>query len=109
MRRIGTGEANGVFDTEAYLAYLGLRPGIPVFFSNHHFAHGLSALFHTDWDDALIYTADGCGDNVHYSHRLLRGGALDCLFGDDRWLASGAGSTASASPMAMRPTRWAIG
>jgi carbamoyltransferase len=75
-----------VFDTAAFLSFLGLRPGIPVFFSNHHFAHGLSALFHTDWDDALIYTADGCGDNVHYSHRLLRNGALDCLFGDDRWL-----------------------
>src|SRR5579859_1289246 len=87
MRRVGTGDAAAVFDTDAYLAYAGLRPGIPVFFSNHHFAHGLSALFHTDWNDALIYTADGCGDNVHYSHRLLRDGALDCLFGDDRWLA----------------------
>jgi carbamoyltransferase len=87
MRRLGTGDANAVFDTEAYLAYHGLRPGIPVFFSNHHFAHGLSALFHTDWDEALIYTADGCGDNVHYSHRVLQGRRLDCLFGDDRWLA----------------------
>ena len=87
MRRVGSGNADVVFNTEAYLEYQGLRPGIPVFFSNHHFAHGLSALFHTDWDNALIYTADGCGDNVHYSHRLLRDGALTCLFGDDRWLA----------------------
>lgn len=87
MRDAGTGRANDVFNEAAYLAFHGLRPGIPVFFSNHHFAHGLSALFHTDWDDALIYTADGCGDNVHYSHRLLRGGELDCVFGDDRWLA----------------------
>jgi carbamoyltransferase len=87
MRRVGTGSADAVFDTAAYLDYLGLRPGIPVFFGNHHFAHGLSALFHTDWDDALIYTADGCGDNVHYSHRLLKHGRIDCLFGDDRWLA----------------------
>ena len=87
MRRAGTASANAVFKTAAFLAQNGLRPGIPVLFSNHHYAHGLSALFHTDWDDALIYTADGCGDNVHYSHRLLRNGALDCLFGDDRWLA----------------------
>ena len=87
MRDAGTARANDVFNEAAYLAFHGLRPGIPVFFSNHHFAHGLSALFHTDWDEGLIYTADGCGDNVHYSHRLLRGGEFDCLFGDDRWLA----------------------
>ena len=87
MRRVGSGNADVVFNTEAYREYQGLRPGIPVFFSNHHFAHGLSALFHTDWDNALIYTADGCGDNVHYSHRLLKNGQIDALFGDDRWLA----------------------
>jgi len=87
MIRAGADAASAVFDTGALLRHLGLRDGIPVFFSNHHFAHGLSAFFHTDWDDALIYTADGCGDNVHYSHRLFRDGALTCLFGDDRWLA----------------------
>jgi carbamoyltransferase len=87
MIRRGAADANEVFDAERMLAHLGLRPGTPVFFSNHHLAHALSALFHTDWDDALVYTADGCGDNVHYSHRVLRDGALTCLFGDDRWLA----------------------
>jgi len=87
MARMGASEANDLFDGPRFLEHLGLRPGIPVFFTNHHFAHGLSALFYTDWDDALIYTADGCGDNVHYSHRILRDGRLTCLFGDDRWLA----------------------
>jgi carbamoyltransferase len=87
MIRVGAADARDVFDGERMLAHLGLRPGIPVFFSNHHLAHALSALFYTDWDDALVYTADGCGDNVHYSHRVLRDGALTCLFGDDRWLA----------------------
>jgi carbamoyltransferase len=86
MARTGA-SALDIFESAAFLAYLGLRPGIPVYFNNHHFAHALSALFHTDWDDALVYTADGCGDNVHYSHRLLGAGGLDCLFGDDRWLA----------------------
>jgi len=75
-----------VFDSRALLSDLGLSNAIPVFFSNHHRAHALSALFHTDWDGALIYTADGGGDNVHYSHHLLKDGQLTCLFGDDRWL-----------------------
>lgn len=87
MARMGVGDAAAVFDGPRFLAHLGLRRDIPVFFTNHHFAHALSALFFTDWDDALIYTADGCGDNVHYSHRILKGGELTCLFGDDRWLA----------------------
>lgn len=88
MIRQWTGDAHNVFSGEGLLAHLGLRPGTKVFFSNHHLAHALSALFYTDWDDALIYTADGGGDNVHYSHRVLRDGALSCLFGDDRWLAA---------------------
>ena len=79
-------DAEAVFNVEAFRDELGLRPDVPVFFSNHHFAHGLPALFHTDWDDGLIYTADGCGDNVHYSQRTLKAGRLSCLFGDDRWL-----------------------
>jgi carbamoyltransferase len=87
MIRARVDDAGAVFDAGALLRHLGLNEGIPIFFSHHHLAHALSALFHTDWDDALVYTADGGGDNVHYSHRLLRDGALSCLFGDDRWLA----------------------
>ncbi len=75
-----------IFDSRALLADLGLAPDLPVFFSNHHRAHALSALFHTDWDEALVYTADGGGDNLHYSHHVLKKDRLDCLFGDDRWL-----------------------
>jgi carbamoyltransferase len=86
MIRAGVDEAGAIFAAPDFLSYLGLRDSIPIFFSNHHLAHGLSALFYTDWDDALVYTADGCGDNVHYSHRLLHDGSLTCLFGDDRWL-----------------------
>ena len=88
MRRAGTASANAVFNTAAFLAQNELRPDIPVLFSNHHYAHGLSALFHTGTGTyGLIYTADGGGDTVHYSHRLLRDGTLECLFGDDRGLA----------------------
>jgi carbamoyltransferase len=59
-----------------------------VFLSNHHFSHALPALFFTDWDKALLYTADGVGDQVAYSHNLLRDGALTNLYGDDRWLGA---------------------
>jgi carbamoyltransferase len=75
-----------VFDSAGFVADLGLRPDTRVFFSNHHFSHALPALFFTDWDDALIYTADGAGDQVSYSHNLLRDGVLANLYGDDRWL-----------------------
>lgn len=47
----------------------------------------MPALFCTDWDNALIYTGDGVGDNVSYSIRLLQAGRLECFYGDDRWLA----------------------
>ena len=78
--------AYDLFDAEAFLADLGMRPDARLFFSNHHFAHALPSLFFTDWDAALLYTADGSGDQVYYSHNLFRDGALTNLYGDDRWL-----------------------
>ena len=48
-----------VFNSAALLADLGLRPDARLFFSNHHFTHALPSLFFTDWDEALLYTADG--------------------------------------------------
>ncbi|HZT89562.1 MAG TPA: carbamoyltransferase C-terminal domain-containing protein [Stellaceae bacterium] len=78
--------AYDIFDAAAFLADLGLRPDARLFFSNHHLAHALPALFFTDWDEALLYTADGAGDQVYYSHNLFRDGRLTNLYGDDRWL-----------------------
>jgi carbamoyltransferase len=75
-----------VFSVDRFLRLNGFRPGIPFHFANHHAAHALPALFFTDWDDALIVTADGIGDNVSYSIRSLREGRLECHFGDDRLL-----------------------
>ncbi len=79
--------AGEVFDAASFLADLGLRADTQIFFANHHFAHALPSLFFTDWEDALLYTADGSGDQVYYSHNLFRDGALTNLYGDDRWLA----------------------
>ena len=97
-----------VFDSAGFVADLGLRPGTRVFFANHHFSHALPALFFTDWDDALIYTADGAGDQVAYSHNLLQGGALTNLYGDDRWLGrqSGEGSLGFAYGFVTEALGW---
>jgi carbamoyltransferase len=79
-------DSQSLFRVKHFLDDNGFRPGIPLHFANHHEAHGLPALFYTDWDDALVYTADGLGDNVSYSIRSLAGGKLDCYYGDDREL-----------------------
>jgi carbamoyltransferase len=82
----GTLDIAAIFRSADFLRDNGLRADIPLVFVNHHEAHALPALFFTDWSDALIYTADGVGDNVSYSVRTLRNGKLECHFGDDRWL-----------------------
>jgi carbamoyltransferase len=81
-----TCDAQSLFRGKQFLDDNGFRSGIPLHFVNHHEAHALPALFYTDWDDALVYTADGFGDNVSYSIRALAGGKLDCYYGDDRQL-----------------------
>jgi carbamoyltransferase len=85
--RVGTADAYSLFRADRFLAENAFRPDTRLFFANHHEAHALAALFHTDWDDALVYTADGIGDNVSYSIRALRGGRLDLHYGDDSLLA----------------------
>src|SRR5207248_11494865 len=101
--------AHDIFDTARFVSDLGLRPQTPVFFANHHFSHALPALFFTDWDEALIYTADGAGDQVSYSQNLLRDGKLANLYGDDRWLGRRAdGSLALAYGFVTEGLRWKI-
>jgi carbamoyltransferase len=69
------------FDTKRYAQDHGFRPATQVAWYNHHFAHGLGALFHTDWEDAVLYTADGGGDRIFYSVRELSSGVLHERFG----------------------------
>ncbi len=79
-------DASSIFRADVFLADLGLRPDVSIGFFNHHLAHALPCLFHTDWDEALLYTSDGGGDNVQYSHRVLRDGRLETLYGGDECL-----------------------
>lgn len=83
LPRAGTCEGHDILDSARLLADLDLAPTIPVHFYNHHFAHALPTLFHTDWPEALLVTADGGGDNVQYSCHLFRHGRLDTLDGGD--------------------------
>jgi carbamoyltransferase len=85
-RRFGITDTLKLFNAERFLKDNSFRPDTKVHFANHHETHALAALFYTDWDDALIYTSDGIGDNVSYSIRALNKGKLECFYGDDRWL-----------------------
>jgi carbamoyltransferase len=98
-QRAHTTDTLSVFHVDRFLEENAFRPDTRIYFANHHEAHGLAALFFTDWDDALVYTADGVGDNVSYSIRTLDRGRLTCHFGDDRELLHrhhGSNSLASA-------------
>jgi carbamoyltransferase len=79
----GALSANEVFKEKFFLKDCGFLPNTPIYFYNHHLAHALSAFFYNDFDNALIYTADGGGDGVFYSSRIFKNGKLTSLFGDD--------------------------
>jgi carbamoyltransferase len=96
-RRHGTADTLRLFHAERFLRDSKFRPDTRIHFANHHESHALAALFFTDWDDALVYTSDGIGDNVSYSMRALRDGKLDCHYGDDRWLTRTLKETGLAS------------
>lgn len=66
-----------------FLRAQGLRENLPLSDYNHHYAHAVGALFFTDWDNALLYTADGGGDYAYYSARHCAGGIIKTLFGGD--------------------------
>jgi len=82
MRKQRTSDAASIFDADAFRSRYGLRKA-DIFFYNHHAAHGLPAYFYSQFADALIYTADGIGDNVSYSVTAAHGGTLDVLSGND--------------------------
>src|ERR1700740_2949809 len=56
--RAGTPRVEDFFDVPSYRRDLGFGDRTKVFFHNHHLAHALPALFYTDWEDALLVTAD---------------------------------------------------
>jgi len=86
--RRGIGDPDELFRFKEFIGDNSFRPDVRICFINHHLSHALTALFHTDWDDALIYTSDGVGDNVSYSIRTLQNGKLECHHGGDMELTA---------------------
>jgi carbamoyltransferase len=75
-----------VIDSRKALQFVRLPEARAIHFYDHHEAHALPALFYTDWDSALLVTADGAGDNVSYSHRHFKDGKLRTIYGgEDTW------------------------
>jgi carbamoyltransferase len=81
MLRLKTRRIEDLLDVASYLRDSGFRDGTVAHFYNHHEAHILPALFHSPWDDALLVSADGGGDTVHYSQRYLHAGRLTMIYG----------------------------
>ena len=86
FRRYNTPRVDDVFNIEKFRHGGGFRDGAQIHFYNHHEAHALAALFYTQWDDALLLTADAGGDSVNYSHRYFADGALQTIYGGEEYL-----------------------
>ncbi len=76
------------FDVTSLRRDCGLRDDAIVHFYNHHLAHALPTLFYTEWNDALLVTSDGGGDNVSYSHRHFANGKIKTMYGGDECLTT---------------------
>ncbi|MDE0310229.1 MAG: hypothetical protein OXI60_10425 [Acidiferrobacterales bacterium] len=86
LNRAGLVNSLEIFDTQQFKKAFGLAEKTDIQFYNHHFAHALPTLFHTNWDEALLYTSDGGGDCVQYSHRVFRDETIETIYGGDECL-----------------------
>jgi len=84
--RYRTSKLDDIFDAKKFQRAGAFRGDATMFFYNHHESHALAPLFYTDWDDALVVTADGGGDTVNYSHRHFSGGSLTTIYGGEESL-----------------------
>jgi carbamoyltransferase len=82
MRKQNTKVAADVFDAAGFRQRHGFFKA-KFYFANHHHAHGAAAYFFSEFKDALIYTADGFGDDVAYSARAGKAGEMNLVFGGD--------------------------
>jgi carbamoyltransferase len=110
--RANTTQVETFFDVPAFRRDAGFRDDAIVTFYNHHEAHALPPLFYTDWDNALLVTADGGGDTVNYSHRHFCDGKLETLYGGDECLlvpyqidSLGVAYAAATGALGFRPHR----
>ena len=87
MKRTNSSNLLDLFNQKKFLDALGFNDQANLHFYDHHFAHVLPCLFHNpDWEDALLYSADGGGDTGYYSFRYFDGHNINELFGGDEWI-----------------------
>jgi carbamoyltransferase len=84
--RYHTTRIDDIFKVDKFRRASGFRDDAIIYFYNHHEAHALAPLFYSDWDDALLVTADAGGDTVNYSHRLFSDGTLKTIYGGEECL-----------------------
>jgi len=85
MRKQRAKDAAAIFDGDSFKRAYGFDKA-SLHFYNHHAAHGVPAYFFSEFDAALIYTADGIGDNISYSASTARRGDIGILSGGDATL-----------------------
>jgi carbamoyltransferase len=81
--RHNTPRIDDIFNVAKFRRAGGFRDDARVHFYNHHESHALAALFYTQWDNALLVTADAGGDSVNYSHRHFADGKLTTIYGGE--------------------------
>jgi carbamoyltransferase len=86
LLRYNTARIDDIFNVDKFRQASGFRDGVRVDFYNHHEAHALPSLFYTQWDEALLVTADAGGDSVNYSHRYFSEGSLQTIYGGEECL-----------------------
>ena len=86
FRRNNTTRIDDIVNIAKFRRSSGFRDDAHVYFYNHHEAHALAPLFYSDWDEALLVTADAGGDTVNYSHRRFAGGSLKTIYGGEECL-----------------------
>jgi carbamoyltransferase len=84
--RYNTTQIDDIFKVDKFRRASGFRDDAKIFFYNHHESHALAPLFYTDWNDALLVTADAGGDTVNYSHRYFANGNLKTIYGGEECL-----------------------
>jgi carbamoyltransferase len=88
IKRYHSTDYEALFDLEAFRRDSGFKPGVKFHFANHHECHAVPTLFYSDWNEALLVTADGGGEEVNYSFRSFRDGRIDTIYGGDETMFS---------------------
>jgi carbamoyltransferase len=86
--RYNTPRVEDIFNIPKFRQASGFRDDAEIYFYNHHESHALATLFYTQWDDALLFTADAGGDSVNYSQRHFADGKLTTIYGGEECLVS---------------------